>query len=553
MSELSTQWLRSERASLAKARGRRKLDVILDSRQPEALVASLPAEDLFFAIQEIGLADSAPIVRLATPEQFRLFVDLDAWKGDEIDPEKVLLWLRLARGPEDEEYRARLAGLDLEVLELLLRGIVRVFDLEEDGEPPDELEGTIEHTAEGRFVLVYPSEGAEYAAARRLIQDLYAEDPFRAGRLLYAVRWELESELNETAWRWRNARLADLGFPSPQEAASLYAKVDPSAPLPAPGAPPDEPPGFFLASLESGTLLDRALGLLPDEARDELQLQLVAVMNASFVADRVDVSDSDAVRAQAQAVRATIELGLSQLAGDEPVRASTLLAGASLKHLFQVGFTCTLELSWKAQRLVRELPLRLAANGAFLPDAPDGDALETLLRRRPRYHGGLDGPGARAEVRAFATHDEILRAGAALDRIEALGLSLKAAGLEPARAAASVIEAWGDAGISRARFGELFVTAAAREASGLDFAFASLPASMLDEAARAAFDDDARLRPAFRQGAIAALERAAGAIEAPVRAAAEAALDRLEAEVGPQLLAEGRLDPRFAAPWIVPA
>src|SRR5690606_24773744 len=182
-----------------------------------------------------------------------------------------------------------------------------------EGEPQEDFLGPVERTPEGRFLIVFPPEGPDYAVAKRLIDELYADDPFMAGRFLYAIRWELESELTETALRWRNARLADLGFPSLEEALSLYARVDRKAPLPPPAGAPATRPGFFLAALERGTLLDRALGLVPDAARDTLQLQLVAILNAALVADRIDVADVDAVRDHAGAVRDTIALGLADL------------------------------------------------------------------------------------------------------------------------------------------------------------------------------------------------------------------------------------------------
>lgn len=552
MSELSIEWLRSERSALSRARGKRKLDLFLESQEPETLIRSLPAQDLYLAFQEIGLSEVASLVQMATPEQFRLFVDFDVWDGYELSAEKVLLWLRLARGEAEDDYQEKLAGLDVEVLELLLRGIVRIFDLEEEGEPGDEVEGTIERTVEGRFVLVYPSEGAEYAAARRLINDLYAQDPFLAGRILYAVRWELESELTETALRWRNARLADLGFPSPEEAASLYAKVDLGAPLPKPAAPPEELPGFFLTSLESGSLLDRALGLLTEDSRDSLELQLVTLLNEAMVADRIPIDDLDQVRDQARAVRATLSLGLEHLCGDDAAEASAQLRRVALKRIFQVGFTRTLELQWRAQRLAGELPLQLVGAELFLPERPDGEALAALLQRRPRYHGGLDGPAAAPGDRAFSSLDELGRATQALDRIEALGRALQAAGLDPQRATARVVEAWGEAGLARVRFAELFSTAAARLAAGLGFSFEALPPDRLETAAFAAFSEDGTLNPSFRLESVAAWQALAGDDPA-VLAAAEAALSKLETDLGSQLLAEGasRLDPRFAAPWIV--
>lgn len=553
------------RAALARAPGRKKLDLLLDAPDPGALVRSLPAEDLYLAIQEIGLADSGLLVQLASPEQFRTFVDLDAWQGDTLDAEKVLLWLRLARGDDDEEYRRKAHHLDREVMELLLRSIVRIYDLEEDGEPPDDLEGTIERTPENRFVLVFPEKGAEYGAARRVIQDLYAEDPFLAGRILYAVRWELDSELTEEAYRWRNARLADLGFPSPEEAASLYARVDLSGTRPPPAAPPAEPPGFFLASLRADSLLDRALARLTPEAREPVEAQLVALVNMALVANRVEISDLDRVREEAGAVRDGLSLGLEHLAGADEARAAELLAGTALKWIFQVGFTRTLELGWKAKRLVNSLPLRLKDATAYLPDDPGGAVLEALLRRRPRFSRALlpvqavrttkpgEAPPAHGS-RPFRTLAEVELAAGALERVRLLGEVFAEAGLDPAAAAAEVREAEDEVGPVRVRYSDLFLTAAVRAAAGLPFAFAALPAGKLGEGIAAAFGADGSLREEFRRKAVESLA-AAGVRRSPdheaaAREFAAEALSRLEAELGPQVRAGG-VDPAVAAPLIV--
>lgn len=555
------------RAALARAPGRKKLDLIFDAPDPGALVRSLPAEDLYLAIQEIGTADSSGLVQLASPEQFRTFVDLDAWHGDAVDPESILLWLRLARGDGGNEYKEKLALLDMEVLEILIRSLVHIFDLEEEGEPPDDLEGTVERTPEGRFLLVYPSAGAEYGAARRVIDDLYAEDPFRAGRLLYAVRWELETDLSEEAYRWRNARLADLGFPSPEEAASLYAKVDLAAALPPPAAPIDAPPGFFLATLEAGSLLDRAMARVPDDARDTVESQLVALINMALVANRVELSDLVRVRAEAEEVRDGLSVGLEHLAGADETRAAAILAGTALKRIFQVGFTRGLELGWKAKRLAAALPLKLHGATAQLPDDPDGAALEALLARRPRFAEALLGtrpirattPTAAllpAPVRPFARLAELDLAAAAVGRVRVLGELFAEAGLDAHAAADAVREAEGEVGLVRVRYSDLFLTAAVRATVGLPFSFAALPAAKLDDAVAAAFSPDGRLRADFRDAALASFAavgaRRTPAHEAAARALAAAALARLEEELGPQVVAGG-VHPAVAAPLIVAA
>src|SRR5437660_186792 len=83
------------RAMLATARGRKKLDIILDAPDPKAFVRQLPAEDLYFAIREIGQEDSAEIIALASAGQFRSFVDLDVWREGLPDSQRILGWLEL--------------------------------------------------------------------------------------------------------------------------------------------------------------------------------------------------------------------------------------------------------------------------------------------------------------------------------------------------------------------------------------------------------------------------------------------------------------------------
>jgi len=81
------------RQELAAVHGKRRLDLIYDAPDPAALVRSLPADELYFTIRDIGLADAAELVRFATPAQFRTFLDLDAWHKDQLDVSRALPWL----------------------------------------------------------------------------------------------------------------------------------------------------------------------------------------------------------------------------------------------------------------------------------------------------------------------------------------------------------------------------------------------------------------------------------------------------------------------------
>jgi uncharacterized protein DUF6178 len=421
---LALSELRAARAALAQARGRKRLDVILDARDPQSLVRALPADELYLTIRDVGLSDSAVLVQLASSEQFRVFLDLEAWQRDAFDPRKTLPWLRAARAGAQLDPKAaarwarKLAELDREVLLLVLHDALRIHDLEVDPDPEIESDRFL-RTPEGKYIVEFRVDGVEYAAIRGLVDDLYADDPFQATRLLAALRWEAPSELEESALRWRSGRLADLGWPSLEEALSWFARP-PRAQARVPG-PPSRPAGFFLATLARGTLLDRAAARLAPEEAEAVEAQIVAAANAVLVADAVDPGDVEAVRNAFETARAYLELGLEKLAGGDDARAAEALATTPVKRIFQEGFGRVLELSWRAQRI------RERAGPEARLGSPLDEALEALASKRPRYFPGIEAPraewgtvaAAAYEPRHFRSSEDLARTEDALMAAEA--------------------------------------------------------------------------------------------------------------------------------------
>jgi hypothetical protein len=503
------------RRALAAVRGRKRVDVLLDQPDPAAIVRALPADELFHAIQEVGLADAAEVVQLASPEQFRTFVDLDAWRAGEPAVERMLPWIRAARGSsasDDDEldaWREKLDRLDPELVSLLLRSSLRIHDLEEDEDP--EIEGDrFVRTTEGRYIVEFLPEGADYVVVRALVDDLYARDPFRAGRVLSAVRWELDSELAETALRWRDGRLSDLGYPTLEEALSWFAK--PASRIEVQAGLPDRPAGFWLASHRHDTLLDRAAARLDPDALARFEGQAVTAANAALVADRVDPADPDAVRGAVETARAFLEMGLEALSGGDADAAAAVLAGTPLKRVFQRGFGEVLALRWKAERD------RKAFGAGPVPalDPPLGEAEAALLRRRPLYFPGLDAPrdewGSPASgalvPRPFRSTGEVRRTAAALDEGAAL------------RGLASTLGLAAPPGATEATLATLYLTALANERRGLGFRPLPIPRDDLPAAARALTDvSDPRLSGAGAAGELLlVLARNRAAELAPIRA-----------------------------------
>ena len=389
---------------LAAAMGRRKVDVFLDSPDPRALVQSLPAEDLYFTIKELGLVDAEELVQLASSAQFRTFIDLDCWRKDELETRGILPWLAAAADEEDG-MRDKIASLDVEVMELLFRDTTYIYLHEDDLDR--EPEGYAWRSPEGKYVVDILADGDDLQTLLAVIDTYYKRNPLEAVRFLEATLWELPTELAELALQWRNGRLADLGFPEPEQAMRLYAYTDPDAPLPGIDPRPSERAGFMLASMSSKGFLDQALGLLSADDLLAIDRELLSVFNGALVADRVDPGNLDEARRALMQARDHLGLGLEYRSQGDAERAKELMMTAPLSRLFQVASGLTLKRKFRADRLMKEGGGFPGGAGRSWFDTPLGEAVESLRRKRPQLALGLE--STLIGFRPFRTRADLAR------------------------------------------------------------------------------------------------------------------------------------------------
>lgn len=419
--------VRTARRALREARGKQKLELLFSAPDPARLVRSLPPEDLYLALLDIGPDDAAEIVAMATPEQFRHFVDMAAWRGGDEGPRtaEVLRWLRLSReGASDSapvRFRGQLSGLDVELLALVLRRGMKVHDLGEDDHPEPQNPALAFYSPDRRFLLEFSTE-SELSAMRQLIEALYQRDEGAAGRLIEATRWEQPAELEEAARRWRDGRLRDLGVPDFEESISFYAR--PAAAQKPEGAPAVAPAQALAAP--SRSLLDAALDLLSGEELERAEESVVYAANAALVANRVALDDADEVREQLADARAALSLGLELLSSGDPSRAARVLAEVPIRQIFQSAMGEAYRLQTRARKIAQAARLPQAQTATLL-DEPLESAVQALLKARPMFHE----PGKR-RPRAFASRADLLQAEALLEEAESVVALLSNLGIAPA-------------------------------------------------------------------------------------------------------------------------
>jgi hypothetical protein len=471
------------RAEIGRGRRLRRADLLLAERDLEGAVRALPGDELYYVVHEVGLRDAGAILQAATAEQLQVVLDFALWERDRITPSTLSEWLAAMAEAPHERIGEWLAGLDTELVALIVRSGADIYDLSQ-GDPPEEPQGTFFPTPDGLFVLDVrglpedprrsraEAEDApdSVAVIIRLVDALYRADRDHARRLLVGAVAELDAELEEMALRWRQGRMADLGFADYYEALEVYRELDPAsvriggaAEARAEVRPhgdaervgnrrarldgshrgrerePSKGSHLNAAALRVPTALAQRLAdagsspfaraaqaLAAGDEVDDLHFALVALTNRVLAADRVAPGDDEAVAAVLDRLAATLDVAIERLAGDDAARGTEALRTIPLVKLFRLGVSLMGKVRALALALVRRGPF--GERGRALAEPVDAAVLEAVTRLRPMFPRLLDSPPASGE-RPFRSLADLARASAAVERAAAAQAMLHALGV----------------------------------------------------------------------------------------------------------------------------
>lgn len=425
---------------------RREAYALIEREDADQAIQALTELELYYAVKALGAEDATPFLAVISPEQTRALFDLDVWHRDRIDVDDTLVWLGAFREISLERLQQTAAALDPELLALIFRRrlLIALKRPDDTGEPmpdwavnpPEEILPLVE-TADRRFVIAARTadeadelEGRrgtideeERKAILQLVDDLYRDVGFEtAAGILRMAEGDLSTDLEETALRFRNARLEDLGFPPPERALEIYGRVDADQVLGAtetrPGPGEMRLPAIHASRLSDGLLRSALRELTDPELVHAIEGELVPLANAALVAEGVEPGDLERLGEVLDRVRAYLELALAWKAqGDLVQTAKERLMRLPLRTLFAAGWSITLAASTRARMLQRKGGLASGGQPLGLLDEADRAVLEALLEGRAAYSTILDGerPARRRPIRSPA---DMARIAGALDELE---------------------------------------------------------------------------------------------------------------------------------------
>jgi hypothetical protein len=210
------------RAQLAGPRGYRRIDALLSADDAPAAIAALSPNEVFELVHEVGFEDAQPLIELATPEQLQGCLDLDGWHQDQLEVAQVKPWLAALVEAGFEKLGQTWGQLDAELRALIVQRAATIYDVSLEEAPDEESEAPIYTTPDRYFLLELHGDDDSQRLVQQVIEDLYRADPELARHTIMAARSEPPAELEEMAYRWRSARLADLGYVDFYDALELF-------------------------------------------------------------------------------------------------------------------------------------------------------------------------------------------------------------------------------------------------------------------------------------------------------------------------------------------
>lgn len=377
---------------------RQKVEAMLDRPDADAYVKAVDAPVLFQLIRNAGWEDAQPLMAHVSTEQLQTFVDLDCWRKDRFQPDKLRPWLAaVVAETDDRTFRDHCRDVDAEILALFFKSTLRVDIMGEEGEVPEQFYGdSVELSPDGVYAMVYPEDEATAVLLRQTIKRLYEVDRVLAWTLLEAVRWELVSPMEEEAYRWRRSRLEEYGFVEFDEAMKIYKPLDPAR---------------FRERLEAGEVDEKVaaepqdnLPVLPSIPQEErfyaaaiiksldgadvqsVMAEFIALHNRALIAEGVEPGASSEADFVAERTTGYLSIGLEYLSRRNDEVAADLVRTVPLRDIFRAGFTTVERLRDNVARIRRRPALTIIEGEHWsLLREREAALCDAILRPRPQF------------------------------------------------------------------------------------------------------------------------------------------------------------------------
>ena len=290
---------------------------------PTDIIAMLPAQSLYMAIQSMGLESGREVLPYVTEEQYTCLLDFHLWNRDELSEEHFWQWLETVDVEESLEPLGKfLASIDLKLICILITKYLEVRINTEPTDTPLE-EGFYTPDRGYTWIKINLENGSYHRLFGKLLAYVFEESPERFYQLLASAQGATTVELEEMSYKEKVHRLLDEGIPDHESAWKVHAKLQIQSilsnqaqkknnivtyesvvtPLVLDDKELQPLSGLFQEMLTSGNRDDR----------DNAQKELTLIANAALVFFQIPFHEYEEVSLLVQKIRGAINIGLEML------------------------------------------------------------------------------------------------------------------------------------------------------------------------------------------------------------------------------------------------
>lgn len=378
--------------------GRDRFELLYLSDHFASLVQAMPAPEILFTSEEVGMDVALPILAATNHEQFTFLTDMLCWNKDEINPQAIVEWLQILVECGEDKIQEWLAKVDPEWFIIILKSMVNIYKCDDEGDPPDIPEANNIYTIDGMYYFEFLDSNA-IDPLQTILSIFRDEDPDGFRGIMEAAIWTDIREMEIYASHFRQSRLSEWGFPELDEAVEVYQYYTPQEREKvaqelerglSEWAEMSPVPSYPIKLKDQKGFLATCLKHVEDGRRTaRFSQELVLLANKVQVADGMEnLGALENIRLSSKKAIGYVTLGLAELSGSDPLKASELIGRVHTERLFQVGFSQVQDLARKAHQIVKQDWMTENPDANVRLDSIDRNILKGLLSSKPKFYVG---------------------------------------------------------------------------------------------------------------------------------------------------------------------
>ncbi len=361
--------------------------------------------------------DSQIMLPYIPPETICNFIDLDSWEKDALSVETVMEWLWEIYLSSPDTLQEVLDVIDLELIILVFQSYMEVIQVVPTDEDIPNLLNAGYESYDDVYFFRFTTEDEKIQLLKDMMSLLFTHYQNIYYGIMEGVLWELKSSMEENIFERRTFRLMEMGFPPPDEAMSVYRRVQPERLL-REGIRKEKVPHIdlsesLLPSLymdhlsENPGLIVKALEQTDPGTRERFIYETIYLSNKIIMADYRKLNEIEELRKSIDKATSLTSLGLAVVMKERKSSTSAVLEDINAETLFSLGYNMVSEQQKRLKTVLKDI------DPSMIPDSMN-EFVEGLLKKRPLYKD-MD----------FSTIEQLQEVTHNLDLIEAFACILR--------------------------------------------------------------------------------------------------------------------------------